>query len=115
MNPATPASSVPSPVRQAMQVTIPDLVCLRRTFDVFFERHSAVDFCSFESRHALETEYSERPFLVTAIIALCARYLTPTEARGDYGLETGRDVWYYYSAMAKSLAKEESSCLTGMF
>lgn len=74
-----------------------------------------MDFCSFESRHTLETEYSERRFLVTAIIALCARYLTPIEARRDYGLESGRDVWYYYSAMAKSLAKEESSCLTGMF
>mgnify|MGYP005989553785 CR=1 FL=1 len=98
-----------------MQVTIPDLVCLRRTFDLFFERHSAVEFWSFGSRHALETECSERPFLVTAIIALCARYLTPTEARRDYGLVSGKDVWYYYSAMAKSLAKEESSCPTGMF
>ena len=110
--PSTPEAT-PSSYNQ--RVSLPSPSSFRRTLDLFFERHFAVDFCSFDYRPTFSAQCDKKPFLVASIIALCAQYLTPEEAWRDYGLNTGHDVWRRYSSMARSLAKELSDTPTGTF
>ena len=106
------SSSSPSS-RSQRAIPLPSLASLSRTFDLFYERHFAVDFCSFDYRRHFDAQYEEKPFLVVSIISLCAQYLTPEEAWRDYGLSTGRHVWRRYLSLARSLAKELSDTPTG--
>ncbi|KAL6855447.1 hypothetical protein ACO1O0_006594 [Amphichorda felina] len=105
------SSSSPSS-RSQRAIPLPSLASLSRTFDLFYERHFAVDFCSFDYRRHFDAQYEEKPFLVVSIISLCAQYLTPEEAWRDYGLSTGRHVWRRYLSLARSLAKELSDTPT---
>ncbi|RSL77948.1 hypothetical protein CEP51_008632 [Fusarium floridanum] len=81
---------------------------VRRCFELFFTRHFAADFCSFDYRPDLEANYHRKPFLVHAIICLCARYLTPEEAAEGFQLSSGEEVWKRYSQMARTKAKAAS-------
>ncbi|KAM5362081.1 hypothetical protein ACJZ2D_012748 [Fusarium nematophilum] len=81
---------------------------LRRCFDLFFTRHFASDFCSFDYRPDFEENYHRKPFLVHSIICLCARYLTAEEAADGFQLPTGGDIWRRHSQIARSKAKAAS-------
>ncbi|CAG9996332.1 unnamed protein product [Clonostachys byssicola] len=87
-------------------IVLPTLESLRRIFDLFFERHFVVDFCSFEYLPTWESHYSEKPFLVASIIVLCAQYLTPEESWRAFGLKTGHDVRSHYLPVAESMARD---------
>lgn len=99
--------------RQGAQIVLPTLESLRRIFDLFFERHFVVDFCSFEYLPTWESHYSEKPFLVASIIVLCAQYLTPEESWRAFGLKTGHDVRSHYLPVAESMARDTLTTPTG--
>ncbi|RSL62662.1 hypothetical protein CEP54_005594 [Fusarium duplospermum] len=81
---------------------------VQRCFELFFTRHFASDFCSFDYRPDLEANYHRKPFLVHSIICLCARYLTPEEAAEGFQLPSGEEVRKRYSQIARSKAKAVS-------
>lgn len=86
-------------------VRLPDQKVMRACFDIFFERHLSNTFCCFLYRPDLETHSAEAPFLSTAIICLCARYLSRDEAKEYFGLANGTEASRMYSPVARSLAR----------
>ncbi|KAH7014554.1 fungal-specific transcription factor domain-containing protein [Microdochium trichocladiopsis] len=102
---ATPASSN---IVVATSPELPARRALDRCFSLFYERHLCSDFCSFLYRPGFEENYSQHQFLVLAIVALCARYLTPQEAQRDFGLASGEDILARYVPMARAMARQSS-------
>jgi hypothetical protein len=87
-------------------VRLPDRKVMKACLDIFFERHLSNTFCCFLYRPDLESHPAESPFLSTAVIGLCARYLSCEQAREFFGLDTGADASRLYSPVARSLARE---------
>lgn len=78
---------------------------MQACFDIFFERHLSNTFCSFIYRPDLESHSADAPFISTAIICLCARYLSQDEAKEYFGLDSGAEASRLYSPIARSLAR----------
>lgn len=103
--------SLPSSVAVNSPVELETAVsqtALKRCFDLFFSRHFASEFCSFDYRPDFEERYQDKPFLVHAIICLCARYLSPEEAVDGFQLSTGEEVWRRHTLIARAMAKDVS-------
>lgn len=81
---------------------------MKRCLELFFERHFACDFCSFDYKKDLEEHYQDKPFLTISIVALCARYLSLEESRRYFGLESGEDISCHYALIARKMAKARS-------
>jgi hypothetical protein len=78
---------------------------LKLCLEMFFDRHFANDFCSFDHRPDFEHKCTRDPLLYYTIIALCGRYLTDQDANGFYGCPSGKDVSLHYVHKARSVAK----------
>ncbi|KAI5460812.1 zinc finger transcription factor 1 [Mariannaea sp. PMI_226] len=94
----TEPSSAGEPPEGGLQICI----------DLFFERHFASDFCSFDSRPDFEQKCRQDPTLGSSIIALCGRYLTADDAQALFGLSSGRAVFRHYMYKARTLVKAVS-------
>lgn len=53
------------------------------------------------------------PFLATAVVALCARYLSGQDAQREFGEASNREVYKHASALAKRFARESSDQPSG--
>lgn len=90
------------------EARLPGRRALARCWDIFFERHFASDFCSFFYKPDLEDPETQQPFLTAAVVCLCSRYLTPKEAKEDFGLSSGADVCNRFSPIVRNMAKASS-------
>lgn len=73
--------------------------------EIFFVRHFASDFCSFDHRPDFERKCTRDPLLASAIIALCGRYLEDHDAQALFGLSSGPQVTRSRLPDARSHAK----------
>ncbi|KAM5342651.1 hypothetical protein ACJ41O_013617 [Fusarium nematophilum] len=81
---------------------------LKACLDLFFDRHFASDFCSFDHRPDFDKKCTQNPLLSSSIIALCSRYLEPHDAQAFFRLPTGPEVSRRYLHEARTLAKASS-------
>lgn len=88
---------------------------LQFCLDLFFERHFTSDFCSFDHRPDFEQKCRRDPFLSSAIISLCGRYLEPQDAQSMFGLASAREISRRYLPKARNLAKASLDEPSGMF
>lgn len=65
---------------------------LQYCLDLFFERHFACDFCSFDYRPDFEQKCRNDQFLSCAIVALCGRYLNPQDAQEYFGVASAHEI-----------------------
>ncbi|MBE3047698.1 hypothetical protein IMZ48_35350 [Candidatus Bathyarchaeota archaeon] len=86
---------------------------LRLCLELFFDRHFASDFCSFDHRPDFELKCSLDPLLSSAVIALCGRYLEPRDAQAFFGLSSGLATSRSCLHDARSLAKASLDQPTG--
>jgi AraC-like DNA-binding protein len=54
------------------------------------------------------------PFLATAVVSLCARYLSVHEAQHEFGKALTREVYKYASTLARRFARESSDQPSGI-
>lgn len=78
---------------------------LKLCLELFFDRHFASDFCSFDHRADFEEKCANDPLLYYAIIALCGRYLSDQDAHGLYGFPSGAEVSLHYLHKVRPVAK----------
>ncbi|KAH8893168.1 hypothetical protein GQ53DRAFT_860181, partial [Thozetella sp. PMI_491] len=77
-------------------------------FQYFYERHLATDFCSFLYRPDFEASYTESPFLVASILALCIRYVDEEEVQTHLGWSSPREASRQYASAARAMARQAS-------
>ncbi|KAJ9156256.1 Zinc finger transcription factor 1 [Pleurostoma richardsiae] len=94
----SPSASTPELEPQGLQL------CL----DLFFERHFASDFCSFDHRPDFEQKCRQDPLLSSSVVSLCGRYVQPQDAQTLFGLSSSHEVSRHYTHRARSLAKMAS-------
>ncbi|KAM0554916.1 hypothetical protein ACHAPJ_006652 [Fusarium lateritium] len=75
---------------------------------LFFDRHFASDFCSFDHRPDFEQKCSNDPLLSSSVIALCGRYLESQDANAFFHLPTSSGVSKHFIGKARTLVKEAS-------
>jgi hypothetical protein len=86
---------------------------LKACLGLFFDRHFASDFCSFDHRPDFEQKSMHLPLLSATVVALCGRYLEPQDALSLFQLPTGAVVSKHYLHQARFLAKMSSDQPTG--
>lgn len=86
---------------------------LKLCLSLFFDRHFATDFCSFDHRPDFEQNCSRDALLSSAVIALCGRYLKARDAQAFFGLSSGLDASRSCLHEARSLAKASLDQPTG--
>ena len=86
---------------------------LEACLKLFFDRHFACDFCSFDHRPSFKDKCMQNTFLSSAVIALCGRYLDSDQAQALFRLRTGSAVSMHYLTIARSFAKAASDQPTG--
>jgi hypothetical protein len=86
---------------------------LKACLGLFFHRHFASDFCSFDHRPDFEQKSMQLPLLSATVVALCGRYLEPQDALSLFQLPTGAVVSKHYLHQARFLAKMSSDQPTG--
>jgi hypothetical protein len=78
----------------------------QRALAIFYERHHAVEFCSFLHVPSLDTNHLRRqsPFFAHALIALSSLYFTDEEAaKEDH--ESPRALSEWHAAMAREFSR----------
>lgn len=87
---------------------LPEPGLLRRLVEVFFTRHHDVELCSFLHKPSLDSSVRNPRvhFLLASIVALGALYISDSEAKNDFGFETGLQISEHYSQIARSFARE---------
>ncbi|KAF4464513.1 zinc finger transcription factor 1 [Fusarium albosuccineum] len=103
-----PRAAVPEPIDHVETVVDTTSDGLRACLRLFFDRHFASDFCSFDHRPDFEQKCMQSSLLSSSVIALCGRYLSPQDAQALFRLPTGSAVSDHYLLKARSLAKESS-------
>lgn len=86
---------------------------LQKCLAHFFKRHFRNDFCSFAYEPHFEDKAMSHSFLATAVVALCARYLSGQDAQRDFGEASNREVYKCASTLAKRFARESSDQPSG--
>ncbi|KAM6534733.1 hypothetical protein FALCPG4_004359 [Fusarium falciforme] len=81
---------------------------LKACLGLFFDRHFASDFCSFDHRPDFEQKCMQDPLLSATVVALCSRYLESQDALSLFQLPTGAAVSKHYLQQARFLAKMSS-------
>lgn len=115
---ATVAQSPPSePVLHLEGIVsdsgLPSRPALQRCLTHFFKRHFSNDFCSFSYKPLFEDKAMAHPFLATAVVSLCARYLSVHEAQHELGRVSTRELYKYASTLARRFARECSDQPSG--
>lgn len=80
---------------------------------LFFDRHFASDFCSFDHRPDFEQKCYRHPLLAASVIALCGRYIEAHDAQTCFGLSSGPEISRNRLHEARSLAKASLDQPTG--
>ncbi|CAH0027591.1 unnamed protein product [Clonostachys rhizophaga] len=93
------------PPSSSASVSEPTDKGLQSCLDLFFERHFASDFCSFDSRSDFESKCRQEAVLAACVIALCSRYLSLETAQTEFGLASPNDVFRLYMRRARNLVK----------
>ena len=104
---ASPSSTISAPELEPKGLQI----CL----DLFFERHFANDFCSFDLRPDFEQKCMQDPFIASSVVSLCGRYIYAEDAQTTFGLSSGQDISRCFIQKARSLAKATSDEPSGRF
>lgn len=92
---------------------LPSRPALQRCLSQFFKRHFSNEFCSFSYRPQFEDKAMAHPFLATAIVSLCARYLSVHDAQREFGRASKREVYKDASTLAKRFARSSSDQPSG--
>lgn len=82
---------------------------LQHCLGIFFERHFASDFCSFDHRPDFEQKCRQDQLLACAVVALCGRYVDAPDAQTLFGLASSSlEITRLYLHKARYLAKMAS-------
>jgi len=86
---------------------------LKLCMALFFEKHFAIDFCSFFRQSQFDGTKPQNHFLVTAIISLVIRYLTEDEVNSLFGFSSQVEAYRHFTKRAQCLARESSDHPSG--